>query len=292
MNGDIAERHNKGLKEFSARYSREAVIELKDGLASSLSVFVERADADLAALLQSEMQDLIGLYEEKKSRLGKLDFFDLLTRTRDLIKENADVRRMLQHTFSHIFVDEFQDTDPVQAETLLLLSADDPGQTDWRQTRPVPGKLFLVGDPKQSIYRFRRADIILYQELCERLSAQGIATLQLSRSFRAVKPIQDVVNAAFAPEMQSNRVTGQPAYVPLEEFTPATDQPGVIALPVPHPYGAWGITKKAIDESLPDAIAAFVDWLIRGSGWKVRHPDGSNERVPIASEHIAILFKR
>jgi ATP-dependent helicase/nuclease subunit A len=293
LSGDIAGRHNKGDKEFSRRYSRNEVIELKDGLASSLSDFVQRADADLAALLQSEMQELIDLYEWRKSRLGKLDFFDLLTRTRDLIKQNAGVRRMLQAAFSHIFVDEFQDTDPVQAETLVLLSADDPDQTDWRRVHPVPGKLFVVGDPKQSIYRFRRADIILYQELCERLSAQGIATLQLSRSFRAVKPIQDAVNAAFAPEIQKNRDTGQPAYVPLGAFTPATDQPGVVALPVPHPYGPWGkITKKAIAESLQDTIAAFVEWLIRESGWKVRNPDGSDGLIPIASEHIAILFKR
>jgi hypothetical protein len=54
-------------------------------------------------------------------------------------------------------VDRFQDTDPLQAEILMLLAADDPSVTDWRKVRPAPGKLFIVGDPKQSIYRFRRA---------------------------------------------------------------------------------------------------------------------------------------
>jgi ATP-dependent exoDNAse (exonuclease V) beta subunit len=152
--------------------------------------------------------------------------------------------------------------------------------------------LFLVGDPKQSIYRFRRADIILYQTLCERLSAQGVATVQLSRSFRAVRPIQQAVNAAFASEMQSDRRTGQPSYVPLEEFAPAGDQPGVVVLPVPYPYGFREVTKGAIEKSLPSTVAGYVDWLIRDSGWKVRRPDGSGELVPIASEHIAILFRR
>jgi len=58
-----------------------------------------------------------------------------------------------------IFVDEFQDTDPLQAEILLLLSSASPAESDWQKVRPGPGKLFIVGDPKQSIYRFRRADV-------------------------------------------------------------------------------------------------------------------------------------
>jgi hypothetical protein len=208
------------------------------------------------------MQDLIDLYEDMKSRSGKLDFVDLLTRTRDLIKENAAVRELLQTRFTHIFVDEFQDTDPVQAEILILLSSGDPAQADWYQVRPAPGKLFVVGDPKQSIYRFRRADIILYQALCERLSAQGIAILQLSRSFRAVRPIQDVVNAAFAPEMLANKDTGQPGYVPLEEFSPAGEQPGLVVLPVPSPYGMREVTKGAILASLPDAVAGKLGLVL------------------------------
>jgi len=131
----------------------------------------------------------------------------------------------MQEQFTHIFVDEFQDTDPVQAEILVLLSADDSNETDWRAITPRPGKLFLVGDPKQSIYRFRRADIIMYQDLTRLLQDKGIAIEYLSRSFRSVRPIQEAVNAAFAPEMTGNTVTGQPAYVPLEEVVPATEHP-------------------------------------------------------------------
>ena len=85
------------------------------------------------------------------------------------MRDNAGVRRGFQARFTHIFVDEFQDTDPLQAEILLLLAADDPAETDWRAVRPVPGKLFIVGDPKQAIYRFRRADVGIYREVCERL---------------------------------------------------------------------------------------------------------------------------
>ena len=108
-------------------------------------------------------------YEELKARAGALDFLDLLLKARDLVRGNAGVRRGFQARFTHIFVDEFQDTDPLQAEILLLLASDDPEQTDWRRSTPVPGRLFIVGDPKQSIYRFRRADVGIYREVCERL---------------------------------------------------------------------------------------------------------------------------
>jgi ATP-dependent exoDNAse (exonuclease V) beta subunit len=264
-------------------------------LASQLADFAQRADADLAASLHAELQDLVDLYEDMKARSGKVDFVDLLVRTRDVIRDNASVRQLLQARFSHIFVDEFQDTDPVQAEILVLLSAEDPGETNWRNVRPMPGKLFLVGDPKQSIYRFRRADIILYQEVCAHLNAKGVETVYLSHSFRAFRPIQGAVNAAFSPEIRRNEGTGQPAYVALEGGVPETEQPPqprLIALPIPRPYGAHVVTKTAIKQCLPPTVAAFVDWLIRKSGWKVRDPVGSGALVPLESHHVAILFKQ
>ena len=292
LSSHLSKRPNKGSRQFSPAHSRDEVAERKNALAAQLADFAQQADADLAALLQAEMQDLIDIYEDMKARSGKVDFVDLLVRTRDVIRDDTGVRKLLHDRFSHIFVDEFQDTDPVQAEILLLLSADDPDETNWRKVRPKPGKLFLVGDPKQSIYRFRRADIILYQDVCASLNAKGVETVYLSHSFRAVKTIQDAVNAAFAPEIQRNESTGQPAYVALAGGVPGSEQPAVVALPIPYPYGTRGITKKEINECLPETIAEFVDWLVRKSGWRVRDPGGSNTMVPIESQHIAILFKR
>src|SRR5262245_55893909 len=120
----------------------------KDRMLAALEDFDRKSGADLVSLLQAEMKGLVGTYEEMKARSGKLDFADLLIRTRDLIRDDERVRAFLQEQFSHIFVDEFQDTDPIQAEILMLLSADDPSATDWRAVCPRPGKLFLVGDPK------------------------------------------------------------------------------------------------------------------------------------------------
>ena len=130
-----------------------------------------------------------------------LDFIDLLLVARDLVRERAAVRIELQSRISHIFIDEFQDTDPLQAEILLLLAADDPAESDWRRARPLDGKLFIVGDPKQSIYRFRRADVALYQDVKRHLLQCGAELEHLTVSFRATPELQRAVNAAFAPLM-------------------------------------------------------------------------------------------
>src|SRR6185312_15702830 len=119
----------------------------------------------------------------------------------NLVRDNRHVRQSFQKRFKRIFVDEFQDTDPLQAEILLLLAADDPAETDWRRARSFPGRLFLVGDPKQSIYRFRRADVAIYREVCQQLQRDGATLVHLNTSFRSVPEIQSFVNAAFAPIM-------------------------------------------------------------------------------------------
>src|SRR5206468_87561 len=178
--------------------------------------------------------------EGLKRRAGCVDFLDLLLRARDLVRGRADVREELQRRFTHIFVDEFQDTDPLQAEILVLLSGKDPSVGDWREVNPVPGKLFVVGDPKQSIYRFRRADVGIYQQVKALLRERGARVVELTTSFRAVPSVQRLVNAAFAPRMVEDRATLQARYVPLAQYRPERPgQPSVVALPVPRPYGRW-----------------------------------------------------
>src|SRR5205085_4770040 len=103
---------------------------------AELEQFKRRADADLAAVLQRELSELIPRYDELKRRSGKLDFLDLLIQVRDMVRGNAEVRRYLQQRFSHIFVDEFQDTDPLQAEILVLLSANNAGEANWLSVTP------------------------------------------------------------------------------------------------------------------------------------------------------------
>ena len=284
--------HWRGFTRGTDVAWKEPLLARRDALHAALLAFVDGAGADLAPRLRDELWPVVERYQELKIRAGRLDFLDLLLVARDLLRDRAEVRRELQGRFTHVFVDEFQDTDPLQAEILLLLAADDPVETDWTRARPVPGKLFLVGDPKQSIYRFRRADVGLYESVKTRLAAAGAEVLHLTTSFRAVPEIQEAVNTALAPRMRGT--DGQAGYVPLAPFRAGVaTQPAVVALPVPAPYGDYGtIVDWRIDASLPDAVAAFVDWLVRQSGWTVTERERPDERVPIAPRHVCVLFRR
>jgi ATP-dependent helicase/nuclease subunit A len=273
---------------------RADVVAHRDRVKAELDGVIDRCDADLAPRLREDLQPLLAGYEELKARAGKLDFIDLLVRTRDLVRDDPGVRRELQERFSHVLVDEFQDIDPLQAEILTLLSAQDPAQADWTAARPAPGKLFVVGDPKQSIYRFRRADVALYGATRERLVAGGAEVLYLRASFRSVPAIQQAVNAAFEPVMKANPARSQAEHVPLEPTRPPVPgQPAVIALPIPTPYNDWGdLHKKGIEACTPVAIAAWIDWLVRQSGWQVSDRDEPGRLGPVRARHVCVLFKR
>ncbi|MBL8910209.1 MAG: UvrD-helicase domain-containing protein, partial [Archangium sp.] len=155
-------------------------------------------------------------------------------------------------------------------------------------TKPVPGKLFLVGDPKQSIYRFRRADILLYERVKRHLIAHGAAVAYLSTSFRGTPGIQAAVNGAFAPLMTGEH---QATWVPLGEWRePNREQPSLVVIPAPSPFNERGYpTKGKIEEGLSGAVAGFIEWLITKSGWQVEE-DG--KRVTVDARHVCILFKR
>ncbi|MQA31360.1 MAG: AAA family ATPase [Luteitalea sp.] len=291
-------RKGSGHK-FGPAASRAEVIAARDALFAELQQFRRDADADLAAALQQELRAPADRYQALKTASGALDFADLLSRARDLIKSNATVRQHLQNTFVRIYVDEFQDTDPVQAEILLLLAADDHDQTDAAKVAPAPGKLFIVGDPKQAIYRFRGTDVATYQRVSRQIEEHGGRLLQLTTSYRSVPGIQRFVNAAFSCQMKADVRTLQADYVPLSESRPSLGlQPALVALPVPKPYAIRGPLRasgRAIEQSLPDVVGAFVAWLVDPkNGWTVaeRAPDGPEAQVPIQPRHIALLFRR
>ncbi|HET7543871.1 MAG TPA: UvrD-helicase domain-containing protein [Polyangiaceae bacterium] len=270
---------------------RNAVVNERDEVKASLERFSALADADLAAHLREELLAVVAEREQLKRRRGALDFVDLLCFTRDLIKDNRAVREQLQRRFTHLFIDEFQDTDPLQAEILLLLASDSPETADYRQVRITPGKLFVVGDPKQAIYRFRRAEVTLYERVKAELLAQGAELLHLTTNFRSLPAIQAAVNAAFSRAMVESADGSQARYVALAEHRPELQsQPSVIALPVPEPYGTWfKPTKAALSRSFPQAVGGFVEWLLQSSGFQV---EDEGALVPIKPRHICLLFKR
>jgi ATP-dependent exoDNAse (exonuclease V) beta subunit len=295
----FAHPNSKGAaNKWRGRIPLADVRRLREELVEGLQEFAPAADADLAALLQAELRECTRRYELLKQRAGQLDFLDLLLRTRDLLRDHEPVRREFQRRYRRILVDEFQDTDPLQAEILLLLASDDPAVSDWRETAPSPGKLFIVGDPKQSIYRFRRADVAVYQQVKDMLLERGARLIRLSTNFRSVPAVLHCINAAFGFHMRADARILQTDYVDLvpSRCDPPEQQPALVALPVPKPYGAARITFRAIAESLPEAVGAFVHWLISESGWTVAERSAANHgeerRVQIAPRHICVLFRR
>lgn len=237
------------------------------GLFDAVKSFARDADADLASHLRDELWEVVEEYQEAKRRLGYLDFTDLLLYARDLLR-HPEACAELQARYDRLFVDEFQDTDPLQAEILTTLAP--------------PERLFLVGDPKQSIYRFRRAEPRIYEAVRTRLLDAGVGRRELGASHRSTDAIQGFVNAAFADQM--------PRYLALSGGPAApASQPSIVALPVPHPYDGERIKASAILESSPPAVAGFIEWLVHRSGWTVR--EGAARRA-IRAEDVCILFRR
>jgi ATP-dependent helicase/nuclease subunit A len=280
-------REVRWLKQGGGKYgdgiAREAVFGSWQRLTEAIEEFRRSADADLAAHLRDDLWQVVELYQKEKARSGQLDFMDLLLGARNLLQHDR-ARADLQRIYQRIFVDEFQDTDPLQAEVLLLLAAANPEERDWRKAAPVPGKLYVVGDPKQSIYRFRRADANLFRRVCRGLTQAGAGSRELTSSTRSTRVVQAFVNAAF-----ENRI---PNYLPLDGGVDAPqDQPGIIALPMPEPYGSRNLSNVKIEECSPNAVAAFIQWLCRESGWKIRDRS-SGTPVVIKPEHVCILFRR
>ena len=215
-----------------------------------------------------------------RRREGALLFSDLILWARDVLRDAPSVRAALRARYDALLIDEFQDTDPWQA-SIAESFARDP-QTE----RLDPGRLFLVGDPKQSIYRFRRADMAVYARERRGVAREGglLPTLETNRRSRAV--VIDWVNAVFArligdgddPELQ-------PPYAPI---VPARDSvlagPGVrwMGGPMPDPARAWDL-RRAEARDVAAACAAAV-----AEGWEVQERGGGIR--PVRLGDIAVLI--
>ena len=151
----------------------------------------------LTALASSLRERFAVDYTARRKAEGVATFDDLLVWARDLLRNDADARQHFQNKYSHILIDEFQDTDPLQAEIAFYLAAapdaDIQGQP-WYTLPLTPGKLFIVGDAKQSIYRFRNADLAVVQQV---KNGGQLAPLTISENRRSQTPVLDWVNAVF-----------------------------------------------------------------------------------------------
>jgi len=192
-----------------------------------------------------------------RRRNGRLNFQDLLLIARDLLRDHPRVRTAFQERFLPILVDEFQDTDPIQAEILFYLTGEDTEEKDWRKLSPKPGSLFVVGDPKQSIYRFRRADIETYGAVRDRLEKSG-RLLKLTANFRSTGRLCGWVNGVFVQHFPQTATARQAAWVPLSAQR-EEGAPGVFRLLTRTP----GPSRHAVVEQDARRIANAIGAAVR-----------------------------
>lgn len=281
--------------EYGPGVPTEVVLDARAHAHALLQELASRSSAELAALLSDDLREVVAAYEARKRAEGRLDFVDLLLTARALLVSSREARRALVGGVGILCIDEFQDTDPVQVDIASVLASCDPEEADPERAPLGPGKLFVVGDPKQSIYRFRRADLAFYEAARASFVQKGAVCLVLRQSFRAVPELQGFVNAAFAGPFEAGARRDPTSQASYSELSPSraarSTQPSIVALPVPRPYGSFGkVTNAAIEASLPDAVAAFVASLLApGSGLSV--DDGGRARPP-SPRDVALLFKQ
>ena len=248
----------------------------------------ESAEASLEAALGAAMVPILDALREfvlgyaKRRRVeGRAEFHDLLVWARGLLRDKVDVRDHFRARFSHVLIDEVQDTDPIQTEIAMYLSGAVPeaGQggdqrpVAWDSVVPEAGKLFVVGDPKQSIYRFRRADVVQMSRLRELIEGAGGRTVNLVQNFRSQKQVVGWVNHVFKNWMDAGTEAAagdgfvQAAYEAMDARW--TGESG-------STYGprVWGLADKEVEGPIGDVRrdeAGQIAYLLRRmvtDGWR------------------------
>lgn len=260
----------------AAKVAKELLRELQDRVACELQQARSQAFAPVLDALRGAVLE----YADSRRSNGQAEFHDLLVWTRDLLQASAEVRRKLGERYTHILIDEFQDTDPLQIEVAEMLTRDPTTET------PRPGALFAVGDPKQSIYRFRGADPTGMVRVS---SAPGRGRAYLVETYRSHQALVEWVNHVFGQWIgDGDPRGGQAQYVPLQ--TSRAPEHAEILLGVYHLGDAMEV--RNIELARREEVRELVR-LARAVGagqWTVQEREGGAR--PSSYGDLAILFPR
>lgn len=282
-----------GLKTGNKKNWGEAPLaearEVLQSLGEDLEAFRGKVQDSVLTGLLVTLWGWVEQHQKEKRRRGLLDFDDLLILTRDLLAKDTSARETLRLRHDILMVDEFQDTDPLQAEIVFrLCETSGTFALDWRKASLRGGKLMVVGDPKQSIYRFRRADVEVYTEVLNAIQgASGREAFILSENFRSCPALMRWTHEVFGKIFQ-DRSEGwaEPSAYREENDREGTLAP-VTALCLELPEKANAEEKRRIAAS---AVAGYLKGLLGEKGrWVWDRPTG--EMRPLKAGDIAILFK-
>ncbi|GAB3034200.1 UvrD-helicase domain-containing protein [Mycobacterium bourgelatii] len=240
--------------------------------------------------IASALADFTARNAEARRQAGALEFHDLLVLARNVLRDKDtgfEVRKSLAQRYRRLLLDEFQDTDPIQIEIAVLIASSDEhaSEGDWAQVSTEPGRLFFVGDPKQSIYRFRRADIGMFMKARDELVRSSES---LVKNFRTGRPIVNWINSTFSKIIVAEG-NSQPAY---QLLIPVRDGPEigppVAFIGMQHDnIKADGLRQREAED-----VAATVRRVMR-EGWSVgfrRAPDAQDEWRAANWSDIAVLL--
>lgn len=235
---------------------------------------------------------VLEVYELVKARHQRVDHIDLLLRLRNLLRDDRAIRRSCQALFDHIFIDELQDIDPLQAQIVMFLCERGAHAPSWDAVELAPGTLTVVGDPKQSIYRFRRADIATYERVVEIIGRSPHLTVRLTSSFRSAPGLVTWLNDRFSRMMGTadrgerfRRDSGEVSYQPLTQGRASGRDPTVHAVAMELPEGRGVAEHRALEA---EVMSRYLRWLVHVSGTAIVDPTTSEQR-PIRYADIGVL---
>jgi len=255
----------KKTPSVNKKPSPEQQLEAKQliGEAGQLLPLAFKTDDALVRALLEAVSPFAEEFREQCLRRGFVSFDGLLSLARDLLRDHPAIRARLKRKYRLLLIDEFQDTDPLQYEIVLFLAeVADETAAEAYDARPAPGRLFVVGDAKQSIYRFRGADYTAYSRAVSRIVDNGGRQLDLVSNFRSVPEVTEPVNLLFSGASACWHESGhQPRYVPIEAVRKrAGDTPRVELWTVrlPADAGGAGLGRAAEGKLIAEAIERWV----------------------------------
>jgi ATP-dependent helicase/nuclease subunit A len=177
------------LEAYKPLRKLKGLEEMAEELAVTRDELIGRTAAALVApygrALKTLVGDFVEVFSAGKAEAGLLDFDDLQVKAVELLEKRPDIAARYREQFRVVMIDEFQDTDALQLRLVEALS---------------DGDLCTVGDEKQSIYRFRGADISVYRTHREQMEREGALVAELDVNYRSHPEILGFVNAVFGSE--------------------------------------------------------------------------------------------